>query len=723
MSFNICPVKKTLDDLTHMINTGGFPNAKCRRLAEEAQMLLKDISFGMAGNEHYSSLVSLASQLNSEEQQEKCSSAGSMLAVMLETHREVFISHIESKNCATEDCIRIRPAPCQMACPAGIDVPSYVTLIGQGKDAEAIELIRKDNPFPWICGLVCTHPCEFMCVRGRVDQPIAIKDLKGFAAERAMSDELYVNPEKGPENNRKVCIIGAGPAGLTAAYYLALRGYAVTVIDALPVAGGMMMVGIPRYRLPREVIDREVAMIEDLGVEFRLNTKIGVDVTLEELKQEGFEAILIAIGAHSSYKLRIPGEDDYPQVIDAITFLRNVALGERRPPGKKVAVIGGGNVAMDAARTAIRLGCRQVTVLYRRSRADMPANIEEVEQAEEEGVQFLFLTVPLEIKGENGKIKSLVCQRTELGPPDDSGRRRPVPVEGSEFQLEVDAVIPAIGQVVDHTGLEELSDLKWTRRDTISVATATMQTDIEGVFAAGDVVSGPATVVEAIGGGKRAAEAIDRYLLGLPQPEMPPIPIRRARLECIEVPATTKMTLRRPEMPMLSYERRRVTFQQAELGLPESKVREEARRCLRCDICVRCGTCQEVCRKMGINALEMGYLDFDHPGHTDFRVAAERCILCGACAANCPTGAMRIEDKGDERILYLCGTVLNRLKVEKCEICGKVIGTERYHDFVTKKLEGLSPHLKGHLICLDCARKKAAEGHVEISPPPPRFIR
>ena len=724
MAVEKCPVKEIIDRLSHLIETGGIPNARCRRLAEEAFMLVEDISSGTAGVDHYDSLVSLATHLAKEEAKESCSTAGEMLLSLLRQHRETIISHIETKNCPTEECIRIRPAPCQMACPAGIDVPSYVTLIGQGRDHEAIELIRKDNPFPWVCGLVCTHPCEFMCVRGRIDDPIAIKDLKGFAAERAMSDGLYINPEKAPENGRKVCIIGAGPAGLTAAYYLALKGYSVTIIDALPVAGGMMMVGIPRYRLPREVIDREVAMIEDLGVQFRLNTRLGTDVTIQDLKREGFEAILIAIGAHSSLKLRIPGEDDFPQVINAIEFLRNVALGERHMPGKKVAIIGGGNVAMDAARTSIRLGSQEVTIVYRRSRSDMPANVEEIEQAEEEGVKFIFLTVPLEVKGEKGRVTHLYCQRTELGPPDESGRRRPVPVEGSEFSLEVDAVISAIGQAIDRKGFEELTGLKWTRRDTISVKTATMQTDVEGVFAAGDVVVGPATVVEAIGGGKRAAEAIDRYLLGLPQPEMPPVPIRRARLECIEVPATTKMTLKRPEMPMLSYERRRVTFQQAELGLPENAVREEARRCLRCDICVRCGTCEEICReKMGIDALQMGYLDFDHPGSTDFRITAERSILYSACAANCPTGAMRIIDKGDERILCLCGTILNKLKVEKCEICGTVIGPERYHNFIAKKLQGISPHLKGHLICIECARKEAAKGHVEMAPPPKKFLR
>ena len=492
----------------------------------------------------------------------------------------------------------------------------------------------------------------------------------------------------------------------------------MTIIDTLPMAGGMMMVGIPRYRLPREVIDREVTMIEELGVEFRFNTRMGKDTTFEGLKKEGFEAFLIAVGAHASYKTGISGEDSFPQVIDAIDFLRRVALGDRRMPGKRVAVIGGGNVAVDAARTSIRLGCHEVSVIYRRTRLEMPANEDEIIQAEEEGIKFSFLTIPVEIKGPEGRVASLHCLRTELGPEDESGRRRPVPIEGSDYFLDVDAVIPAIGQTVDHTGLTELGDLKWSRRHTIGVNIASMETSIEGIFAAGDAVSGPATVVEAIGGGKKAAEAIDRYLSGIPQPKMPRVPVRRSRMEFIEVPSLTKMSLARPQMPMLNDERRRVTFQQVELGYSENSVREEARRCLRCDVCIRCGSCVDICRdKMKIDALQMGYLDFDHPESTDFRITAERCILCGACAANCPTKAISIEDRGDERLLNLCGTILNRLKVEFCEQCGAIIGPRRYHDYIRKRIQGINQHLRNRILCLECARETAAQSHADIAPP------
>ena len=720
MTEKTCPVARTIDTLDGIISKGQLKHPRCRQRAEDILMLMKDLASGRGGPDHIPTMESLALAMKDEGPDDACRDTGSMVLSILEEHGEIFQSHLETQICPVTDCAWLTPSPCQMACPAGIDVPSYVTLIGCGRDAEAIELIRKDNPFPWVCGLVCTHPCEFMCVRGRIDKPVSIKDIKAFAAERAMSDGVYRNPEKAPDKGKKVCIIGAGPAGLTAAYFLALKGYGVTIIEAQPVAGGMMMLGIPRYRLPREVIDREVAMIEDLGVEIRLGTRMGVDVTLDQLRDEGFEAFLVAIGAHDSMKLRIPGEDDYPQVIDAIAFLRDVALGQRHKPGRRVAVLGGGNTAIDAARACVRLGCDEVSIIYRRSRSDMPANEEEVIQAEEERVKFSFLTVPKEIKGENGRVVSLVCLRSELGPEDESGRRRPVPVEGSDFEVPLDAVITAIGQRVNSAGFENYKDLLWTKRGTVRADNVTMETSMRGVFAAGDAVLGPATVVEAIGGGKRAAEAIDRELSGLPQPKMMPVPVRRARLDFIEVPASTKMTIARSEMPMLNDERRRVTFQQVELGITENCVREEARRCLRCDVCIRCGRCVEICRdKMGVDALKLGYLEFDLQEPTDFRITGERCILCGACAANCPTEAMRMEDSDDERILQLCGTVLNRMKVEYCEECGAVLGPERYHDYITKRIKGISPDLRGRMLCLDCARKGAAKSHVEISPPRP----
>jgi len=556
-----------------------------------------------------------------------------------------------------------------------------------------------------------------MCVRARIDTSISIKTLKGFAAERAMSQGSYANPPKEPDKNKNVCVIGAGPGGMSAAYYLALKGYGVRVVEQQAVGGGMLLLGIPRYRLPREVIDREVALLKNLGVEFQFGTRFGRDITFADLKNEGFQAFFLSIGAHKSFKLGVPGETDFPQVIEAVDFLRNVALGDRQVPGKNAVVIGGGNVAIDAARTCVRLGSESVTLAYRRTRSEMPADAEEVEQAEEEGIRFEFLNIPEEIVGRHGRVEGMKCLRAKLVTREGQNRKYPIPIEDSQFVLEADVIICAIGQQVDAECLAAVIGLDWTRRKTIHVNMVTMETSIEGIFAAGDAVTGPATVIEAIGGGKRAAESIDRYLEGIPQPQMPPVPTRRGRIEYLEVPASSKMTIKRPEMPLLNIYRRRTTFQQVELGYPEDKVREEARRCLRCDICLRCGKCIEVCRdKMGVDALQMGYFDFDHPVPTDFRVTEERCILCGACATNCPTGAMQIQDRGDERILSLCGTLLNRKKLLYCDSCSAVLGPARYLDFVRKRTTQVAKIADDRRLCEACARKSKARRSVEDAP-------
>jgi NADPH-dependent glutamate synthase beta subunit-like oxidoreductase/formate hydrogenlyase subunit 6/NADH:ubiquinone oxidoreductase subunit I len=712
-----CPVSDLISQLSSAIESGRFTDPRSRRRAEDILALLNDVAWGRADTEHLPSMESLARKIADQGKAASAKNTAEMVLETLARYREVFISHINTHNCSTGDCVKLAPAPCQMTCPAGLDIPTYVTLIAMGRDAEAIDVIRRDCPFPWVCGLVCTRPCEFMCVRARIDTPISIKTLKGFAAERAMSEGSYKNPAKAPEKNRKVCVIGAGPGGMSAAYYLALKGYSVRVIEQHSVAGGMLLLGIPRYRLPREVIDREVVMLKNLGIQFLFNTRFGKDVTLEVLKKKGFEAFFFAIGAHNSFKLGVPGETEFPQVIEAVDFLRKVALGDRQVPGQRAVVIGGGNVAIDAARTCLRLGCESVTLAYRRMRSEMPADTEEVEQAEEEGVRFEFLNIPVEIRGCIGQVTGLKCLQARLVAKEGEARKYPVPVEGSEFVIEADVIISAIGQQVDSASLESIKGLDWTRRKTINVNMATMETSLAGIFAAGDAVTGPATVIEAIGGGKRAAESIDRYLKGIPQPKMPPVPTRRGRIEYLEVPASSKMTIRRPEMPLLNIYRRRTTFQQVELGYLEDMVREEARRCLRCDICLRCGKCIEVCRdRMGVDALQMGYFDFDHPVPTDFRLTEERCILCGACATNCPTGAMQIQDRGGERVLSLCGTILNRKKLLCCDGCGAVLGPARYLEFVRKRTHAVAAKVEDRRLCEVCARKSTARLGSEDSP-------
>ncbi len=719
MADNVCPVHGTIVYLSRKLASGELTEPRTIRISEEILKLLEEISNGHAGEDHLDAVHTRVREFFEHSANPEGLKTGTYLKGILENHGSVLESHIATGNCASMDCVRLAPSPCQMACPAGIDVPTYLSLIADGRDAEAIEVIRRDNPLPWVCGLVCTRPCEMMCVRARIDSPVSIKFLKAFAAERAMSQALYINPPQKPLNGRKVCVVGAGPAGLSAAYYLALMGYTVRILESLPVPGGMLMVGIPRYRLPREVIDREVAMIQELGVEIVYNTVFGKDITLESLKKEGFGAFFLAIGAHKSYQLGLEGEAQYKDkgVIDSVMFLKNVALGQRTVPGNRVVVIGGGNVAIDAARTCLRLGAKEVTIAYRRTRSEMPADIEEVEHAEEEGVNFAFLTIPTAIAGDGDRVTGLNCLRGELVKKQDSDRLYPVPVEGSDYILETDAVISAIGQFVDTDGMDAFQDIQWTRRGTIEVSRASMETAHGGVFAAGDAVTGPATVIEAIGGGKRAAEAIDRYFNGMPQPRIPSVPVRYRREKPLEMPASTKMVLKRPEMAMLNIDRRRTTFQQAELGYTENMVREEARRCLRCDICRRCGKCVEICRdKMGIDALQFGYMDFDNPGETDFRKTAENCIACGACVANCPNDAITMEDRNDERLLMLCGTVINRQKLVRCQSCGTVIGPVKYLEYISKKTGGMKTVTQKARLCNSCARTHTAGFNVGTHP-------
>jgi len=497
-------------------------------------------------------------------------------------------------------------APCGSTCPAGINVQGYVQLIGQGKYEEAIQLIMERLPLPGVLGRVCPHPCEAECRRLNVDEPIGIRDLKRFAADQVDFESLP-SPEI-EDREEKVAVIGSGPAGLTVTYYLQKKGYRITLFESLPALGGMLRVGIPDYRLPTEVLDREIDHILRTGIEVRNNTCFGTDITLEDLAQEGFSAVFLSIGAHGSLKLGIPGEEGTAKgVIDAIQFLKDVNLGHQTEIGDKVVIIGGGNVAIDAARVAKRLGSTVVTVVYRRSENEMPAYAEEREGAKEESIEFLYLTAPIRIIEQDGRVTGIECIRTELGPPDESGRRRPVPTEGSEFIIACDTVIPAIGQAIDNTWAEQTPGLKWTRRNTIAVNPRTMQTTIPHVFACGDMVTGPATVIEAVASGHKAVEAIQRYLNGEDLNDDP------AQLDGGEhlnqnpkagdwqaIDDGLVPEHRRPGR-FLDPSARIDSFQEVELGFSESDARQEAMRCLNCGICSECMECVRVCEPKAID--------------------------------------------------------------------------------------------------------------------------
>ena len=490
-------------------------------------------------------------------------------------------------------------SPCKAACPAGVNAQGYVQLIKDNKFIESWQLIYKDNPLPAICGRVCTHPCETACHRKSVDAPVGIRELKRVAAEVAYRDlDGLPLPEVAPSNGIKVAVIGSGPAGLSAAYQLAKSGYSVTIFEALPVTGGMLRVGIPEYRLPKSIVELEIGLLERMGVEIKTNTPLGPELTIDDLMKQGYSGVFLGIGAHKGVALNVPGED-LDGVIPGVDFLRRVNMGEKVALGKRVAVIGGGNTAMDAARTALRCGAQEVTIVYRRSEAEITAAEEEIHEAKEENIVFQMMTSPVAMHGDGGKVTKLECIQNELGEPDESGRRRPVAVAGSEFAIDVDNIIVAIGQAVDVSGLGGAVEL--SRRNTIVVDGASMATNVPGVFAAGDVVTGPATVVDAIGTGKKAAASIDKYCRG----EEATICFNWATKEsAVDFPKNSpgiKVETPRFEGSFVEPAKRVADFAEVALGISEEAARQEAERCLNCAVCSECGECVKTCLREAIN--------------------------------------------------------------------------------------------------------------------------
>jgi heterodisulfide reductase subunit A-like polyferredoxin len=523
---------------------------------------------------------------------------------------------------------------CRSACPIHTNVQGYVAMIAQGKFDEAYRINKEVNPFPSICGRICHHPCEEACLRNRVDDAVPIQFLKRFVTDwifrNGLADQLEPMPPEPNSTGRRIAIVGSGPAGMAAANDLVMLGHSVTVFEALPVAGGMLAVGIPEYRLPKEILKEEIELIARKGVEIKLNTRVGTDVPLKVLLDD-YDALFVAAGAHHGRKLDVEGED-LRNVIEAVDFLRQVNLNRfPRTPihDAKVAVIGGGNVAMDAARTALRLGAKEVTIYYRRSRKEMPADEWELEETEEEGVKFEFLTAPIKLVGRYGKVKAMECIRMELGEPDESGRRRPMPIPGSEYRVDADMVIFAIGQRPDGEFMLELPELRLSRNGFIQVDPDTLWTGVPKLFAGGDIVTGPATVSEAIAQGKRAARAIHRYLNGeemtepfdweLKTRELPPIDEE-------EMPPTKLYEIPRVDIPRRAPEERISSFKEVQLGFDEETAIEQAKRCLNCGICSECMQCVEVCQAeaiehnqtpevmeldVGAIILAPGYLAFD----------------------------------------------------------------------------------------------------------------
>lgn len=592
------------------------------------------------------------------------------------------------------DCI----GPCELACPAEVDIQGYVALAALGKFTEAVGLIKERNPLPAICGRVCTRPCEVKgCRRNMLDQAVGIDYIKRYIADLDLGKAQPFRPQVAPPNGHRVAVVGAGPAGLSAAYYLAIRGYDVDIFEAMPEAGGMLRYGIPEYRLPKEVLDLEVAQILDLGVRLHTNQVLGRDFTVTSLKQAGYKAVFLGLGAWESQTMRVKDEDA-EGVLSGIEFLKNFGLRKKIEIFGRVLVVGGGNTAIDCARTALRLGAQEVRLVYRRTRNEMPANKVEIEEALHEGVVLDQLVAPTRVIKDGNRVVGLECQRMELGEPDASGRRSPKPVRGSEFVIDCDFVIAAIGQ---NTKISELvsgkvpamlpfgETLNLTRWQTVQVDEGTMETSVEGVFSGGDVVTGAATAIEAIAAGRKAAYAIDSYIrTGKAQPEPRQFVSRKDTFaEVTRAELRSQQPVPHRPMPLIPLEERRKGFAEVELGYALEDVRAESARCLECGCvalfecdlrryaseygvevkqflgeatrhqvdrthplieldqnkCILCGRCVRICSEMvGVNAygfVQRGFSTVVKPVLGGSLLDTD-CVSCGLCVGTCPTGAI-----------------------------------------------------------------------------------
>ena len=663
-----------------------------RTLLARAARLVTEITLGIGSMSHLASLEEVSTELTTQGL-----AASWPLGSSLRYWRQQWESHARNENCPENLCLVRNAAPCHGTCPANIDIPSFMALLGKGDHHSTIGVIRQDNPFPLTCGLVCPAPCESACVRRAGNGAVFIRPMKARAAELCLAEGDYPKPAIAPDTGKKIGIIGAGPAGITAAYYLQILGHQTDVFEAQEFAGGMLRYGIPAYRNPPELLEKELDQIRAIGVRIHTSSPVA---NLEAFRKD-YDAVFLSPGTQRTRLLTIEGVE-LPFVMGGIDFLRAVRSGEQVRVGPRVIVVGGGNVSIDVALTALRQGARHVDLTSLEKRRDMPASPHEIELAVAEGVQIHAGWGPVRI-GEDGSFIFQYCERVK----DATGKFDPIFDTNRLLTLEADQVILAVGQGTDLAVLE--GSAVENNRGFIVADPNTKMTNVPGVFAGGDGQHGPRTAVEAIRSGKIAAASMDAWLRGATLDNETGKAVKRADVTPLNVNADDRSNLRRAMMPERTVEETvgEGNYVRIEEGLTDAMAKNEARRCLRCDICIGCGLCMAACSEMGVEALRMADTNAGRLAHLDFKRPAELCIGCGACTQVCPTGAIHFDDHDGVRRTIITGTEVCEQPLLICSECGEPTQTPAHREFVRNRLPDHMKALMDRELCPTCARKRA----------------
>lgn len=631
--------------------------------------------------------------------------AAGTLVSSLRYFRDQWESHVRDESCPEDLClVKRKAAPCHSTCPANIDIPTFIAHLGNGDHRSTIKVIRDDNPFPLVCGLVCPAPCESACVRGSGNGAVFIRPLKAKAAEKCLEEGGYPKPEVAPDTGKKIGIVGSGPSSLTVAYYLRIKGHQVSVFESEEHAGGMLRYGIPSYRMPPDLLEQEIEQITVLGV--KIKTKSPVK-DIEKFRKD-YDAVFMGLGTQKARLIPIEGVHQ-PFVLGGMDFLRDVREGKDVKVGPRVVVVGGGDVSIDVAATALRQGAKDVVLTSRTARRDMTASKNEIEFAVSEGIQILASWGPSSID-EDGVMTCQYCETVV-----DADGKKELNINPSRtMKLEADHIILATGQGTDIALLE--GSAVENNHGYIVADANTLMTAVPGVFAGGDAETGPKTVVESIRSGKIAAASIDAWLKKVPMDKSVGKPIRHEEVTPLTVSAVDRSQLLRSLMPERSAEEvaGQGNYVQIEEGLTDAMVLNEAHRCLRCDSCIGCGQCMAACSEMGIEALRMEDTKAGRLAYFDFQRPADLCIGCGACTQVCPTGAIRLEDKDGMRRTIITGTVVCEQPLLKCSECGEPTQPQKHRDFIHDRMPDHMSALLDRELCTSCARLRTDRPHMKL---------